>query len=596
MFKQRLHIKIVTLFVLLALSIILIAGTFLIAEIGDFYSKKFADEMNDVFNDSQIRKELSSVCEAENSKERLVEIVEAFSGAGRLGINKNRNYYILDGKTANCFESSEINYSNNIKTENIIKAMSGEIGDLSKNSSYGMDYAYPVKNNEGKVEYIVYINDNKTEVGDIIENIFFILLQVMGWCVLISLVLGYFISKTITNPITSLTKKAEKLAMGEKPSNENSKKSNDEIGILADTFNSMSSELFNTLDQIRNEKIKMETILSNLTDGVIAFDLDGKVMHINEEAKKMFSIVDPNIIEFDMFFKDLEVNIRFGDIIYLKINNVEERIIYFNNKILMAYFVSFKTRDDSGKEKIGGVVVAVQNITKQQKLDESRREFVANVSHELRTPLTTIKSYTETMIDGMEDKESMEYKFLGVINSEIDRMTRIVKDLLTLSKLDHSETIKKDVFNIRKVIGGIVDKMKITANKNNLTINYSSTTEIPDFIGDKDKIERVIINIISNSIKYTPPGGRIDVYSGCVYNEIYIKIKDTGIGIPKKDISRIFERFYRVDKARTRQMGGTGLGLAIAKEIIEKHNGNIKIISEPDVGTEVVITLPVKVY
>lgn len=438
MFKKRLRLKIITMFVLLALAMMIIAGTVLITQIGKFYTQKFSEEMNIVFSDSQINKEFLNAVENDGGVEKLTEVVKAYSGSGRLGINKNRNYYILDGKTGRCLESSDTNISVT-KTENIITALTGEIGKKSDYSASGMDYAYPVKDSNQKVLYIVYINDNRSEVKGVIESIFLILLQVMGWCVLISFILGYFISKTITDPILNLTKKAEKLAKGEKPDSDSVKKSNDEIGILSDTFNFMSAELFNTLEQVRNEKIKMETILANLTDGVMAFDLDGKIVHINNKAKEMFSVVDENIIEFDRFFKDIDVNIHMGDIVYLNKDKIEERIIYFNKQILMAYFVVYKISDDSGNKRIGGVVTAVQDITKQQKLDESRREFVANVSHELRTPLTTIKSYTETLIDGMENKTSMEYNFLGVINSEIDRMTRIVKDLLTLSRLDHGE-------------------------------------------------------------------------------------------------------------------------------------------------------------
>ncbi len=592
MLKKRLQIKIIAMFVLLALSIMIIAGTVLIMRIGNFYSEKFTNEMSIVFSEEQINKELEAATDNENSLKKVNEIVEAFSGSGRLGINKNRNYYILDAKTGKCLESSEINTGNLVKTQNILTAMGGNVGNSSDFDSGVMDYAYPVKASSGEALYVVYISDNRAEVKGIIENIFMLLIQVMFWCVLISFVLGFFISRNITSPIIKLTRKAEKLAKGEKPDNDNKKKSNDEIGILSDTFNFMSTELFNTLDQIRNEKIKMETILANLTDGVIAFDLDGKVIHINAEARKMLSIVSPDIIDFDLFFKDIDVDIRMGDIVYLNKEKVEEKIIYFNNQVLMAYFVVYKGRDDAGKEKIGGVVVAIQNITKQQKLDEARREFVANVSHELRTPLTTIKSYTETIMDGMDDKEAMEYSFLQVINSEIDRMTRIVKDLLTLSKLDHSDDLKKDVFNFKTLLSDVVKRLELEAKKQNHTLTFAATTNIPDYMGDRDKLERVIINIISNSLKYTRNGGKIEVYTGCVYNEIYIKIKDNGIGIPKKDLSRIFERFYRVDKARTRKMGGTGLGLAIAKEIIEKHEGSIKINSEPNKGTEVIITLP----
>lgn len=189
----------------------------------------------------------------------------------------------------------------------------------------------------------------------------------------------------------------------------------------------------------------------------------------------------------------------------------------------------------------------------------------------------------------------MERRFLTVINSEVDRMTRIVKDLLTLSRLDHGkDSIKREEIDIRALVRGVAEKLSLTAKEHNHTLRYSFTTDLPIYRGDRDKIEQVLINLVSNALKYTPDGGRIEIFAGKIYNEIYVKVKDNGIGIPKEDIGRIFERFYRVDKARTRQAGGTGLGLAIAKEIVEAHGGRITIQSEVGKGSEVMFTLPIR--
>lgn len=596
MFKS-LQWKIVIMFLLLVLSVLIIAGTIMITQVGDFYSQRFSDDMEFVFNDQQIAisNELTAALSYENPPARIVQIIDLYSDAGRLGINQNRNYYILDGKTAQYVEGSDPQTGDTIeKTPNIIKAMNGEIGNEVNIQNNFMDYAYPIISNSG-IEYVIYIKDNKDEVAGIIENIFFIILQAIGWGILISLVFGFFLSRNITGPIVTLTKRAEKLARFEQPeSNASVKKSDDEIGILSDTFTFMSRELFKTLEQIEGEKTKMEAILVNLTDGVIAFDLNGKVIHINPAARRMLAIFNPDIIEFNPFFNDIGANINMGDIVYLEQNKTFERDILLNGYILKAFFSAFKSDNDKETGKIGGVVVAIQDVTKQKKLDNSRREFVANVSHELRTPLTTVKSYTETLIE-MTDEDNMQKHFLEVINSEVDRMTRIVKDLLTLSRLDHSkEVLKKEKIDIRKLISGVVEKMSLSAKEHKHTLTYSFTTDIEPYVGDRDKIEQVLINLVSNSIKYTPDGGIIEIFAGSIYNEIYIKVKDNGIGIPKTDINRIFERFYRVDKARTRKAGGTGLGLAIAKEIVEAHGGKISIQSDVGKGSEVMITLPVK--
>jgi len=244
-------------------------------------------------------------------------------------------------------------------------------------------------------------------------------------------------------------------------------------------------------------------------------------------------------------------------------------------------------------EKTDGVVVVFQDITEQEKLDMERREFVANVSHELRTPLTTVKSYAETLMENAE-KGSMEANFLDVINIEADRMTRIVKDLLTLSRLDYDRSkLNKTTFSLQNLVRDIVRKLSIDAKNHNNEISFEQTNEIPPFFGDRDRLEQVMTNIISNAVKYTPGGGKITVNCGYQYTDAIITVTDTGIGIPKEDISRIFERFYRVDKARSRKFGGTGLGLAIAKEIIDAHSGKIEIESTQGKGTKVTVKIPI---
>ena len=246
------------------------------------------------------------------------------------------------------------------------------------------------------------------------------------------------------------------------------------------------------------------------------------------------------------------------------------------------------------ENKIAGVLVVLHDITKQEKLELSRREFVADVSHELRTPLATVKSYAETLIDGGVDDRELQNKFLSVIVKETDRMTRIVKDLLTLSRLDESDNVPKtlETIDVKQFLIGIIERMYINAQKKNQTVTYSIAKDIPDVTIESDKLEQVIINILSNAIKYTPEGGHIKVVSGALYSEIFVKIIDDGIGIPKENLKRIFDRFYRVDKARSRDTGGTGLGLAIAKQMIENMGGTIKINSEYQKGTEVIISIP----
>ena len=217
-----------------------------------------------------------------------------------------------------------------------------------------------------------------------------------------------------------------------------------------------------------------------------------------------------------------------------------------------------------------------------------------SVSHELKTPITSIMGYADTLLEGEYDKETQE-KFLGVIASEARRMAKLVTDLLTLSRYDNNKNkTQKESFDLGDLVKKCQDKLAIEIKKKNHTVNCFVTADVPPVYADKYDIERVVLNILTNSIKYTKEGGEIKIYVGFVYNDAYIKIFDNGIGIPEEDLSRIFERFYRVDKARTREMGGTGLGLSIAKEILDKNGGSIDIKSVVGQGTEVVIKIPTK--
>ena len=395
--------------------------------------------------------------------------------------------------------------------------------------------------------------------------------------------------KKITVPIINLTKRAEKLAAGEFDVIEVSKE-NDEIGRLSNSFGFMSQELKKTIMEVNEEKTKVETILLNMTDGLLAFDLSGNLILINPEAEKFLEGENTKNLTFDGFFKKNNANITLGDLIYIKNENSLEREIQYNERYLKLNFATIE-KDD----KISGVLVVMRDITNQEKLEIARREFVSDVSHELRTPLTTVKSYAETLMDDSMTDRDLQNRFLSVIIKEADRMTRIVKDLLTLSKLDEAQTdtIEPDDIDLQVLLDGVVEKMYITAKKKGQTITYKPLNPVPIFKSNRDKLEQVVINIVSNAIKYTGDGGNIDVVSGKLYNDAFIKVIDNGIGIPKENLPRLYERFYRVDKARSRDTGGTGLGLAISKQIIESLGGSITINSDFGKVTEVILTFPI---
>lgn len=367
-----------------------------------------------------------------------------------------------------------------------------------------------------------------------------------------------------------------------------SEKSEENLNIENENFEEVIADLQRKLINANMQKVQTDSILKHLTDGVISFDREGNVTYINPAAKNLLSLNEKDNT-FEKIFKKYD-DINMERIIYLEDFTSSETKIENNQGTMVLFFVPFK--DDLNRPT--GLMVVIQDITEHVKLNDMRKEFVADVSHELKTPLTSIKGFSETLLAGVDDKET-EMHFLKIINDNANRMENLVQDLLTLSKYDKKiEKNNISEFDLGELTKQCAEKFEIEVKKKNQKMECYVTANVPKVLADRDGIERVITNIISNSVKYTQDGGKIDVYVGFVHSDAYVKIKDNGIGIPQKDLGRIYERFYRVDKARSRMNGGTGLGLSIAKEIIEQNKGSIDIKSEEGKGTEVVIKIPLK--
>jgi len=444
--------------------------------------------------------------------------------------------------------------------------------------------AYPIKN-DGEVVGILYLVASLEDIYETMNNIRLILLTATFLALLITGILGYALSNTITGPIREVTKRAALLAEG----NFDQKievKSDDEIGKLTGMFNFLTSRLKATLEEISEEKEKMEAILTNMADGVIALNGRGEVIHINPAAMRMLDL-ERERLEGD-FAEKLKNILEIHPEDFPKTEKTPmEVLVKVKDGTLKAIFAPL-----AGETKETGYILLLQDVTKQQRLEEMRKEFVANVSHELRTPLTTIKSYAETLLDGAMEDSAVAYQFVKVINDEADRMTRLVNDLLELSRLDNKEVKwNKRPLKIDLLVGEVVSKMMMSAKKKGLSVRCEIEENLEVF-ADRDKMEQVFQNVLSNAIKYTSEGGRIFVKGEKAGNQVCVSVEDTGIGIPKEDLPRIFERFYRVDKTRSRELGGTGLGLSIAREIVLAHDGDIEVQSEPGKGTVVIIKLP----
>ena len=442
-----------------------------------------------------------------------------------------------------------------------------------------------IGNNQANVELIESINDQ------LFQTKIIVIISMIAYTI-ISILIGYFVLKSVVSPMKRLIKSAEKIASGENIKIEDKVQNigdAGDVGDLENAFSIVTNELNQKLNEVNRQKRQIETILLHMTDGIIAFDMDGNIIHINPAAKMLLDLSEKEN-NFDKIFEKLAIDINIEKIVYLENWTSSEQRKNVGEKYINILFAPFQDE----KDRPAGVIALIQDITEHVKLDNMRKEFVADVSHELKTPITSIMGYSDTLLECEYDEETRK-KFLTVISSEARRMAKLVTDLLTLSRYDNKKVTQEVTsFELGELVKKCQEKLRFEIEKKGHNVECFVTASVPPVIADKYGIERVILNILSNAIKYTPDNGTIKVYVGFVYNDAYIKVIDNGIGIPESDLTRIFERFYRVDKARSRELGGTGLGLSIAKEILDKNKGSIDIKSKVGKGTEVVIRIPTK--
>ena len=582
---RSLHMKLVLIMLLLITSLMTIVGAFLMTSITGFYIDQFYEQMDSIFgaSNSTFYQALCNEAAQDDATEQLRSMLEANSGA--LGIDsRTRNYYILDGNTgAFLTGSDEEGGSKLLQTANIMTARNGEVGDNSDITANYMDLAIPVKG--GDNFFIIYIYDNRDTVSSLNSQLFMIIVQALLVGLLISVLLSFLLSKTMIIPIEKLTEGAERVAAGDFSSTI-AVESADEIGILTTTFNDMAAVLEETLAAVENERNKLDTLFLHMTDGVVAFAGDGSIVHCNPAASEMLES-DVESMTYDQLFGGL---FPLSELCALERPNFKEAEINIHEKYLEIYFAPFDQESGSG------VMAVLHDVTAQRKNEEMRKEFVANVSHELRTPLTNVRSYAETIREAEDLPREVENGFLDIIIGETDRMTHIVQDLLTLSRLDSGQAeFRMTRFHFGEAIENVCRAMELEAQRHHHELlREVEQSELPMIVGDRGRLEQVMMNVIGNAIKYTPDGGTIRVRAGADAVTVWMEVSDNGIGIPRKDWNRIFDRFYRVDKARSRESGGTGLGLSIAKEIVLRHGGTIGPVEHQGPGTTIRIVLPIR--
>ncbi|MEA1974789.1 MAG: ATP-binding protein [Bacillota bacterium] len=562
-------------FILIFIALIT-AGIFIVQAFEEYHLDSVEKKMDDL--SSEILPKIENLEEFNTNS--IQNIIDSYK---KLGFEED--IYIIDTDdviVATSTENVNERGSNLFDLKLLISAKSGKEETLITDIRT-MDKSLPIYLNN-KFRGILFVRYNLDAMYITLSKTTLIIVRVIVIVTGITIIICFLIAKTISEPIEDISKKISLMSDGNF-SNRVEVKSTDEIGDLAMTFNLLTDKLQYNINEVFKEKNKMETIIEYMNDGLIAIDLNKNIIHVNSKARYLLDMDSEwNDVKYINEKLDVDAIISSNELIGIK--NIE-----INETILKIDYLPFKDEDENEI----GLVFVITDITESEKLDKMRKEFVANVSHELKTPLTSIKSYSETLINDDYDNEITK-KFLTVINTEADRMTRLVRDLLQLSNFDASFSNRKTEFNDWVVlIDTILLKLKPIYLMKNQEVNFNVRLE--DTIGefDYDKMEQVIINVLSNAIKYTQEKGIINIDLVDDEKFFIVEVYDNGMGIPEEDLKHIFNRFYRVDKARSRKRGGTGLGLAIAREIMDMHNGEIIIESIFNEGTKAILKVPKRI-
>jgi two-component system, OmpR family, phosphate regulon sensor histidine kinase PhoR len=424
----------------------------------------------------------------------------------------------------------------------------------------------------------------------------FLLSSLLSLIILIPL--AYFLVRSLTHPILEVTQKAIQLVSGTL-NREVQINSKDELGSLSKAIGEMGIQLRNKIEEISKEKDYLQTILKGMMEGVLVVDGRGRILMVNDALRNLLSfssdVADKMPLE---VIRNAELEAAITSVVREGKNKVLElNVTVPGGRILEVNVVGILPSSNStgaDGEGVRGAIAVFHDITRLKELEIIRQDFVANVSHELRTPLTTIKGYAETLLEGAL-KEDVAFQFVQVIKRHTDRLTKIVEDLLMLSKIESKEfQLKIEFISLPDFINDVIDFVKEVAEKKEISISQSKITSSQAVGADRNYLEQIFINLLDNAIKYTHEGGKVTISAiEKDKREIQFSIEDDGMGIPREDIPRIFERFYRVDKGRSQELGGTGLGLSIVKHLVQAHGGRVWVESQLGEGSTFYFTLPI---
>lgn len=596
---HSIHFKIPMLFILLLLVSLQLIGAYFIRELETKMISNFDSQMS--LNAGFLEKTLQPVLMAgdtEQLEESVQTILSDFTGSNILETQvMDEQGYILgiNDQTLQTLIGTK-STDRDVQQVILLDAPSSYQYVKEDTNSRVLKNISPIysTDNTGTLIGVLVMESNIESVYSQMSQTVSIFLNASVVAIIITVVLAVIISRGLTRPISEMRRQTANIADGDY-SGKVTVYGADELGELAETINDLSYKVKDAQETTESERQRLDSVLRHMTDGVLATDRRGKIIIINSRAMDLLSISQDKAIG-QSIMKVLKLGEKFT---FRQLLETQDELILNiptedQDTILRGEFSVIQR--ESGF--ISGLVCVLSDITEQEKVEQERRSFVSNVSHELRTPLTSVKSYTESLIDGAWEDKEIAPEFLKVISTETDRMIRMITDLLNLSRMDQGkQELNLEFVSINELVAHIIDRFEMVLKseqyrnkKYKIERDFTQRTLWVEI--DQDKFIQVIDNIMNNAIKYSPDGGKITCRLMETHNSVVISITDEGLGIPRKDIGHVFDRFYRVDKARARSMGGTGLGLAISKEVVQLHGGKIWVTSVENKGSTFFISLP----
>ena len=596
---HSIHFKIPMLFILLLLVSLQLIGAYFLRELETKMISNFDSQMS--LNAGFLEKTLQPTLmddDAEQLEVSVQTILSDFTGANILEtqVMDEQGYIIgINDQTLQSLIGTK-STDRDVQQVILLDAPSSYQYVKEDTNSRVLKIISPIysTDNTGTLIGVLVMESNIESVYSQMSQTVSIFLNASVVAIIITIVLAVIISRGLTRPISEMRRQTANIADGDY-SGKVTVYGADELGELAETINDLSYKVKDAQETTESERQRLDSVLRHMTDGVLATDRRGKIIIINSRAMDLLSISQDRAIG-QSIMKVLKLGEKFT---FRQLLETQDELILNiptddQDTILRGEFSVIQR--ESGF--ISGLVCVLSDITEQEKVEQERRSFVSNVSHELRTPLTSVKSYTESLIDGAWEDKEIAPEFLKVISTETDRMIRMITDLLNLSRMDQGkQELNLEFVSINELVAHIIDRFEMVLKseqyrnkKYKIERDFTQRTLWVEI--DQDKFIQVIDNIMNNAIKYSPDGGKITCRLMETHNSIVISITDEGLGIPRKDIGHVFDRFYRVDKARARSMGGTGLGLAISKEVVQLHGGKIWVTSVENKGSTFFISLP----